>query len=250
MKKKAVSAKFKVWIHGISGRMGQEIAHLIANHDRLYLAGGSDKDTPPKTIQKGILACDIVIDFSSPDGSMALQKQMAHLTGKAVLIGTTGLSVAQIKKWSDTATNQKHRILAAANTSLGIYTLAQHVGALAALLAPEDFDIEIIETHHNKKIDAPSGTALFLAKMIQKDCPDFKLVFGHSKKRSPKTIGVHAVRGGGVFGEHEVRFIGAHEEIKITHRAFSRGLFANGALALALRLVKRKPFGLITVDQF
>ena len=128
-----------------------------------------------------------------------------------------------------------------------IYLLMNEVGRIARVLVPAEFDIEIVETHHKRKKDAPSGTALLLARAIQKEFPKASIVTSHPELRKPGSIGVHAVRGGGVFGEHEVRFISEHEEITVAHRAFSRALFAHGALNLAEKLHQRSTVGYVTL---
>lgn len=234
-----------VWISGISGRMGSEISKALEDSKTLKLLGGHDAKASAEIKFK---SADIYIDFSSIEGNQALLKQLQPLKKKIVLIGTTGLTEKHTQAWKKLATANKHLVLFAPNTSLGIYTLAKYAGKIARSLVDSHFDVELIETHHNQKKDAPSGTALLLAKVIQKECPEFKIVLGHSGLRKSKTIGVHAVRGGGVFGEHEIRFIGANEEIKIAHRAFSRALFAQGAVSLAEKLRARNDSGLIFIE--
>lgn len=239
----------KVWLHGISGRMGAEISKLLAESTTLRLCAGSDHLTS-QTMWKNLDQADVIIDFSSPTGNNLLLSKITRLKGKRILIGTTGLVASMLKKWDAIAKKQGHTVLLAPNTSLGVYILAQNIGRFALALSAADWDIEIIESHHNKKIDAPSGTALFLARMIQLACPQHKIVTSRAGSRTKRTIGIHAVRGGGIFGEHEIRFIGSHEEIYIGHRAFSRALFSEGAVRLAEKLVETKIKGVITIEDF
>lgn len=246
--KKAGSTAIKpihVWISGLSGRMGQSIAQAIAENPRFELiGGGTEKMTDLVALKKA----DVIIDFSSISGNGALLKTLTSHKAKTVLIGTTGLTEKTLEKWADLAKKNLHRVLFAPNTSIGIYLLMTEIGRFANILVPAGFDIEIVETHHNRKKDAPSGTALLLAKSIQKEFPNYKVTTSHEALRQPKSIGVHAVRGGGVFGEHEVRFISEHEEITVSHRAFSRALFAHGALNLAEKIHVRKAPGFVTLN--
>ncbi|MCX6117539.1 MAG: 4-hydroxy-tetrahydrodipicolinate reductase [Proteobacteria bacterium] len=242
MSTKKKGTKTNLWIQGREGRMGSEIETILENSPELNFEL-SDKFV---TNQK---SSNLVIDFSSPEGTASLLMLAKKRKDVFFLIGTTGLPEKLISQWKSVAVKQGHKVLFAQNTSLGVYTLATSIGAIAKKLVPNEFDLEIVETHHNKKKDAPSGTALLLARMIQKDVPDLKIVFGHSALRPAKSIGIHAVRGGGVFGEHEIRFIGQHEEIAIKHRAFSRKLFASGALALSQKLLTIKNPGIYTIDE-
>ncbi|MCX6125879.1 MAG: 4-hydroxy-tetrahydrodipicolinate reductase [Proteobacteria bacterium] len=244
--------KRRVWFNGISGRMGQETCSQLQRHKTLVLAGGSDQSTKiaSKEFSSNFNSADLVIDFSSPAGNAALFNSAALSCGQCFLIGTTGLDANFFKKWEKLAVRNNLLVVVAANTSFGIYILARQVGALAAVLTAENWDIEIVETHHSKKQDSPSGTALLLARMISKACPGYKVTTGRSKSRVPNSIGIHSVRGGGVFGEHQIRFIAQHEDIDLTHRAFSRVLFAEGALVLGERLLKSKKHGFYLLEDF
>lgn len=241
--KKTKSAN--IWISGLSGRMGQSIVQAAEEDPRFSIIGGS---TEKKTDLAGLKKADIIIDFSSLEGNAALLKLLQSYKNKSVLVGTTGLSDKTLKVWSDLAKKNSHKILFAPNTSIGIYLLMNEVGRIAKVLVPAGFDIEIVESHHKRKKDAPSGTALLLAKAIQKELPKAKIVTSHDGLRTAGSIGVHAVRGGGIFGEHEIRFISEHEEVKISHRAFSRALFASGALNLAEKIHARKFAGYVTLS--
>lgn len=226
-----MSAKTRVWLQGADGRMGTEIQKAIASGTQGF------------ALADDLNRADVVIDFSTPDGNAALLKDMtkAKLSGKAVLIGTTGLKPAQISAWEKAAKSHKHRLLVAPNTSLGVLVGLRAALTAALPLAGLGFDVEIVETHHRMKQDAPSGTARFFADNIHKALKGSKVVTDRKGARKAGEIGVHAVRGGGVFGEHEIRIIGDGEELKISHRAFSRQLFATGALVLARWLQKQKP---------
>ena len=250
--KERAPVKRHVWFNGISGRMGEETSQLLQHHKTLVLAGGSDQSTEitSQVSVSSFHSAELVIDFSSPAGNAALLNSAASSSGQCFLIGTTGLDGKLLKKWEKLAQQNELLVVSAANTSFGIYILAKQVGAMAAVLTAENWDIEIIETHHNKKQDSPSGTALLLARMISKACPGYQVTAGRSKARQAKSVGIHSVRGGGVFGEHQIRFIAQHEELEVTHRAFSRALFAEGALVLGERLLKSKKRGFYLLEDF
>ena len=232
-----------VWIHGSSGRMGHELKSALKDFPKFHLAGASAKEfelpsplagrtASSAELAKQLRDVDLIIDFSTPDGNAQLLAATKKLLGKSIVIGTTGLPNRQIQAWLQQAKN--HRILLAPNTSLGVLMALQAAKQVAVALHPAGFDIEITETHHRMKKDAPSGTALFLANEIRESLGgNVKIVTSRSAARKTGEIGVHAVRGGGIFGEHEIRFLGDHEELRISHRAWSRTLFARGAWTLA-----------------
>jgi 4-hydroxy-tetrahydrodipicolinate reductase len=168
---------------------------------------------------------------------------------KSVVIGTTGLPAAQLAAWRDTAAAQELRLLIAPNTSVGILVALKAAILAATPLVGIGFDVEITETHHRAKVDAPSGTARFLADSLAQAIPELNVVTDRRGARQRGELGVHSVRGGGVFGEHEIRLLGDAEEIRISHRAFSRSLFASGALVLAGWILKQEPgvYGLLDV---
>ena len=235
-----------VLVYGASGRMGVELIRQLQSHPSLILAGTVDSKeiraiddghtailkTTPTTLAAVLQGADIVIDFSSVSGTEKLSRALEDSSNLIVLIGTTGLPQKIVRSIERVAKKQNHRILMAGNTSLGVATLARLAVSAATMLAPAGFDIEIIETHHKMKTDSPSGTAILLATMLKESLKDVSVIFNRNGKRTPHTIGVHAVRGGGVVGEHEIRFISEFEEIKLSHRAFNRSLFADGALNL------------------
>jgi 4-hydroxy-tetrahydrodipicolinate reductase len=248
--------KQEVLLHGADGRMGLELSELLKNHSALKLGASvglseirafDDGHTAvlkstPQALSAVVQGADIIIDFSSPAGTSALIKSLSASSEKVVLIGTTGLSEKLKIDIKAVAKKGQHKILLAGNTSLGAATLAKLAIIAARALGAEGFDIEVTETHHRMKADSPSGTALFLAEMIQRTVSGSKIVFNGTGKRAPGTIGIHSVRGGGVIGEHDIRFISDAEELCLSHRALNRSLFARGALNLALELgSKLKP---------
>lgn len=242
----------KAWIHGYSGRMGQEIAKQIHSQSAQWkLVGGSSAKGLYYQEGEGISwdrfenllsEANVLIDFSSVAGNQQLLN--AILTqgkvGAAVLIGSTGLSPEAIDAWKDLAKEKKIAVLLAPNTSLGVLLLHQVSKLLGEVLAPLHFDIEITESHHRAKVDAPSGTAKFLANGLAATL-DKKVVTNREGKREENEIGVTAIRGGSVFGEHEIHYLGDEEELRISHRALSRSLFAKGALLLTRWVSKQKP---------
>lgn len=223
-----------VWMHGASGRMGQEIrAALAAGARSLTLAGHSFEPAMTKEALGAALGgkeVALAIDFTTPEGNALLREALASapdaaVKGKAVLVGTTGLAAEAKEQWKALATKKRLRVLIAPNTSLGVLVTSKLVADAAKVLAGLGFDVAIEETHHRHKKDAPSGTAKFLGEAIPPGVP----------------VAYHSVRGGGVFGEHEVRFLGEAEEVTVAHRAFSRTLFATGALVLGEWLLARSP---------
>jgi 4-hydroxy-tetrahydrodipicolinate reductase len=246
-----------VLLLGAAGRMGLELIKLL-NADTRYRLGAAvdtkdikvfdDQHTAvlasnQKSLNAVAQGAAIVIDFSSPKATMALARSLQFSQDQTVLIGTTGLGAQHFKTLKDAAKKGGHRILVAGNTSLGIATLARLAILAASQLAPAGFDIEIIEAHHKRKQDAPSGTALLLANVITSQLPGYRIQTVRTGKRADHTIGIHAVRGGGIVGEHEVRFISDFEEVSLSHRAFSRSLFAAGALSLIADIDAKVPAG-------
>ena len=183
---------------------------------------------------------DVVIDFSRPEALPEIASYVRR-TGTALLSGTTGYTEAEKEILFSLGTSAP--VLWSANYSLGVAVLARALQVIAPVLWP-DFDIEITETHHNQKADAPSGTAKLLLEAID---PQHRLrpVYGREGscgKRQRDEVGIHALRGGTVAGTHTVHFFGPDEELELTHRAASRQIFVNGALRMA-RLLPEKPNG-------
>lgn len=208
------------------GRMGRTIAAVAGETGGFDIASGDG---------------DVLVDFSAPD-ALAESLGKAVSAGIPILIGTTGLDSAADAKIADAA--RKIAVLRAPNTSLGIALLADLVERAAAVLGP-DWDIEIAETHHRMKSDAPSGTALLLGhaaargRGVAHDAEIGREGTGLSRK--PGAIGYASLRGGTVAGEHDVRFLGASEQVVLSHRAENRLIFARGALAGARFLIGKPP---------
>lgn len=236
----------KIWLHGLNGRMGQEIEKHMASSEDLKIIGGSgygNEITAPYTsLGKGLAAADVIIDFTNQEGNEVLLAEASSHKGKKYLIGSTGLTKAQRDKWKALCEND-NAVLFAPNTSLGILLTMKLCQEAAKLLSPQGFDIEILESHHRHKVDAPSGTAKFLADKICEVTPLKPKYEGRTGVRKQDELGVTALRGGSVFGEHEVRFMGESEEIMISHRALNRALFAKGAIVLARWLSKEASLG-------
>lgn len=242
----------KVWISGALGYMGREVA-AAAQQNGHEIAGGVDPRAgtaafplyPSFAQAQG--AGDVIIDFSSPD---ALDDVLAYAVqhGVPAVLATTGYTEEQLDKIDAAA--EKVALFRSANMSVGI-ALLRVLAKKAAQVLGDAYDIEIIEAHHNRKKDAPSGTALMLLDAVREGTTlEHNAVFGRSgrdAKRGKQEIGVHAVRGGTVTGEHEVCFFGTSERIKLSHSAENRGVFASGAVQAAAWLIGKKP-GLYSMD--
>ncbi|MBE3591578.1 MAG: 4-hydroxy-tetrahydrodipicolinate reductase [Thermoanaerobacter sp.] len=243
----------RIIIHGCNGKMGKVITKLAAENPDFKVVAGVDKNTSPldfpvyselKDVKE---EADVVIDFSYHEAvpnlvKAALQKKLP------VVIATTGLSEEELKVIEEAS--KEIPIFKSANMSLGVNILINLVKEAAKILQ-QDFDIEIIEKHHNMKKDAPSGTALMIADSINQVLNYKKeYVYGrHTKteQRKPTELGIHAVRGGTIVGEHQVIFAGHDEVITISHSAQSREIFGYGALQAAKFIINQKP-GLYTME--
>ena len=230
----------KAIMHGCNGAMGQVISSLAEADGEMEIVAGVDLNTERKNgypVYASLEECpraDVIIDFASAKAVDHLLDYCAA-TGTPVVLCTTGLSEEQIRRVEETA--EKAAVLRSANMSLGINLLLKLVKEAARVLAAADFDIEILEKHHNRKLDAPSGTALALADSINEAMESqYHYVydrFSRRQKRDPKEIGIQSVRGGSIVGEHDVIFAGQDEVITISHTAYSRAIFAKGAVAAA-----------------
>ena len=230
----------KAIMHGCNGAMGQVISSLAEADGEMEIVAGVDLNTERKNgypVYASLEECpraDVIIDFASAKAVDHLLNYCAA-TGTPVVLCTTGLSEEQIRRVEETA--EKAAVLRSANMSLGINLLLKLVKEAARVLAAADFDIEILEKHHNRKLDAPSGTALALADSINEAMESqYHYVYDRSsrrQKRDPKEIGIQSVRGGSIVGEHDVIFAGQDEVITISHTAYSRAIFAKGAVAAA-----------------
>lgn len=245
----------KVIMHGCNGKMGRMIADLIAGDETVSLVAGIDaydEGKNPFPVFSSIEECtqkaDAVIDFSIAG---AVDKLLWDCVAKGLpcVLCTTGLSEAQLKKVEEAS--QKVAILKSANMSLGINMLLKLLQEAAKTLAPAGFDIEIVEKHHNLKVDAPSGTALALGDSINEALNgEYEYVYdrsGRREKRPVKEIGFSAVRGGTIVGEHDVIFAGTDEVITFSHTAYSKAVFGKGAIQAA-KFLAGKPAGLYNMS--
>lgn len=224
-----------------------------APSDAANAAFGDAPIEPPRAAGPLISSADALVDFSSPDALReVLELHAAALEGKALVIGTTGLDSAVEARLADVAS--KTAVLVAANFSAGINLLLGLVEIAARALDAAQYDLEIIETHHGKKADAPSGTALALAEAaVRARGQELEAVrkdgrSGRTGERPTGEVGLHAVRGGGVTGEHQVLLLGEQERVALSHTAFDRAVFADGALRAARWLIGRPP-GRYTMQQ-
>ena len=236
----------KVLIHGVNGKMGQEVLKQLDFYDNCILLCGFDKENtgkytfPVYTNFKDIIEKpDVIIDFSIPNATMCML-DYAKENHIPVVIATTGFSEEQNEKILEYSKDLP--IFKSANMSFDINLMAKILTEVTKALP--NTDIEIIEAHHNRKIDSPSGTALLLADSINKTLNN-TLTYEfdrHNKheKRSKNEIGFSSIRGGNIVGEHTVQFIGENETFEITHKAYSRSVFADGAIKAACFLVDKK----------
>jgi 4-hydroxy-tetrahydrodipicolinate reductase len=240
----------KIGIAGYKGRIGTELLREIhsGSWDDLEFVGGTSRqpeyepfpvyDDPARLFN----ICDCMIDFTAPSNTLK-NLDAAIATKKSMVIGTTGFTEAQEQKIRDAA---KHiPIVFAANMSVGVTLLLSLVEQAAAKLGPE-WDIEIFESHHKNKIDAPSGTALALGNAAQKERGSGAFKTDRAGKRIEGDIGYAVSRGGDVVGEHDVTFYGMGERLTLSHKATNRALFARGALQAA-QWLNGKPAGLYTM---
>ena len=240
----------KVIMHGCNGKMGQMITGIIAADPDIEIVAGIDasdhiKNTYPVFGSIGAcdIAADVVIDFCV---AQAVDGLLDYCVEKQIpcVLCTTGLSEAQLAHVEEAS--KKVAVLKSANMSLGVNVLLKLLKDAAKVFAPAGFDIEIVEKHHNLKVDAPSGTALALADSINEEFGnEYEYVYDRSQvraKRTEKEIGISAVRGGTIVGDHDVIFAGADEVVTFSHRAYSKALFGKGAVQAA-KFLKGKPAG-------
>ena len=234
-------------LSGCFGHMGKVITELVSVRSDCRIAAGVDavagsSDFPvfrkPSEYQK---KADVLIDFSHPSALIGVL-EYAVISGTPAVIATTGLN--DLEKELIVRSSERVPIFFSANMSLGVSLLSELAKAAARVLG-DSYDIEIVEMHHNQKIDAPSGTALMLADAIS-SVLDEKPAYEYNRhekheKRPKNEIGIHALRGGTVVGEHEIIFAGTDEVIKLSHSAGSKKLFAAGALNAALWLCGKQP---------
>ena len=240
----------RIIMHGCNGHMGQVISGIVEKDPDAEIVAGIDiadqgKNSYP--VFTDIDACqveaDAIIDFSSAKATDKLLEYSAARQIPVVLC-STGLSEEQLAKVEETS--KKVAVLKSANMSLGINTLLKLVQDAAKVLATAGFDMEIVEKHHRLKVDAPSGTALALADSINEAMDNqYHYVYDRSQKREKrddKEIGISAVRGGTIVGEHEIIFAGQDEVIEFKHTAYSKAIFGKGAVEAA-KFLAGKPAG-------
>lgn len=240
----------KVIMNGCNGKMGQNITSIVNEDPDIEIVAGVDlydgikNDYPVfKTIEDCDIAADVIIDFSN---AKAVDALLCYSVDKQipVVLCTTGLSEEQLDKVEECS--KQVAILKSANMSLGINTLMELLKKAALVFAPAGYDMEIVEKHHNQKLDAPSGTALALADSMNEALDNaYEYKYDRSqerKKRDKYEIGISAVRGGNIVGEHEVIFAGQDEVIEFKHTAYSKAVFAKGAVEAA-KFLAGKPAG-------
>lgn len=242
-------------MHGCNGKMGQVISQIVAADAELEMVAGIDRvddghnSYPVFTdIKDCDVEADVVIDFSAAPAVDGLLEYCVEKQLPCVLC-TTGLSQEQLDKVAEAS--KKVAILKSANMSLGINLLLKMLKEAAGVLAPAGFDMEIVEKHHNLKVDAPSGTALALADSINEEFGnEYEYVYDRSQKREKRTnkeIGISAVRGGTIVGDHDVIFAGVDEVITFSHTAYSKSVFAKGAVQ-AGKFLAGKPAGMYNMS--
>ncbi|MGN0481045.1 MAG: 4-hydroxy-tetrahydrodipicolinate reductase [Lachnospiraceae bacterium] len=240
----------KIIMHGCNGKMGQVITGLLEKDENAQIVAGVDpfddghnKYPVFPSIESCVVKADVIIDFASAKAIDGLIDYCVANNVPAVIC-TTGLSEEQLARINEAS--KKVAILKSANMSLGINTLFKLLKDAVKVLNPAGFDIEIVEKHHNQKLDAPSGTALALADAMKEELDkDYYYKYDRSterQKRDPKEIGISAVRGGTIVGEHEVIFAGEDEVIEFKHTAYSKAIFAKGAIEAA-KFLAGKPAG-------
>ena len=236
----------KVILSGCGGRMGKAVAAAVGNEVRIVAgvdvnAASIDASDFPiyESITEFSDKADVIVDFSHHSALPSLL-DYAKATKTPVVVATTGHTDEELALMNEAASEVA--IFHSGNFSIGI-NLIINLAKQAARTLGADFDIEIIEKHHNKKLDAPSGTALMIANAVADEREESEYIYDrHSvrKAREPKEIGIHSVRGGSIVGEHEVIFAGANEVVSISHSAASREIFANGALRAAIYLAGKR----------
>lgn len=246
----------EIIMHGCNGKMGQTITNLVAADPEVRIVAGVDPfddghNAYPvfASIEECTVKADVIIDFASAKAVDALLDYSVR-TQTPVVLCTTGLSEEQLNKAKEAS--EKVALLKSANMSLGINTLMKVLKEVAPLFAAAGFDIEIVEAHHRLKLDAPSGTALALADAVNENLPEkYDYVYDRSnrrEKRPVKEIGISAVRGGTIVGDHDVIFAGEDEVITFKHTAYSKAVFAKGAIEAA-KFLAGKPAGYYTMKE-
>ncbi len=235
-----MSAIFHAGISGARGRMGRAVSAVLDAREDVVVAARFDRGETPD-----VSLCDVIIDFSTADASVELARTCAARGGPALVIGSTGLSPEQ--EAAILEASEKIAIVRSGNFSLGVNILIGLVQHAAQRLDAADWDIEIAEAHHRRKVDAPSGTALMLGEAAAEgrgqDLPDLRAApwDGITGPRPEGKIGFSSVRAGGIVGELTVMFASDDEVLTLSHSAIDRSLFAKGAVAAAAWVRSRKP---------
>lgn len=244
------SQKLLLW--GGGGQMGEQIKALLTTppfDQHFVLCGEVNRQTPDHQATHLLHTAQVIIDFSHADATARLARLWADTDTqnpvscenlRGVLIGTTALSEATTAALDYRAHQYDIPMVYAANTSIGIFTLYHTVKSVMNMIGDQGFDVELMESHHNRKYDSPSGTAHLLLSAVT-DHPHHNVSYGSHESGSPRKpghVGVHAVRGGGIYGDHKIQFISQHESLTLSHRALSRTLFAQGALTIATKLTQ------------
>lgn len=245
----------RIIMSGCNGKMGQVITDILKDDEKAVIVAGVDikqniiNSYPVfQNFTKCNVEADVIIDFSSP---ASLESMLSYAVKNRIgcVLCTTGYSKEQLQLINDASL--RIPILRSANMSMGINLISKLLQAAAPILADAGFDIEIIEKHHNKKLDAPSGTALALADAINDSLNNqYEYKFDRSTERAlrdKREIGISAIRGGTIVGEHEIIFAGTDEVIEIKHTAYSKAIFAKGAIQAAKYLPGR-PAGLYSMS--
>ena len=241
----------KMIMHGCNGRMGHVIIDLVKEDKDIEVVAGVDAygessyDFPVfKSLEECNVAADVIVDFSNASAAEGLLAY-CEKTSTPVVLCSTGLSEDQLLKVKETS--KKVAVLKSANMSVGVNALMKVLKEVSPLFAAAGFDIEIVEKHHNQKLDAPSGTAIALADSINDSLGnEYEYVYDRStrrEKRPEKEIGISAVRGGTIVGDHDVIFVGHDEVVTLSHRAYSRAIFGKGAIEAA-KFLAGKPAGM------
>jgi 4-hydroxy-tetrahydrodipicolinate reductase len=231
----------KMIMHGCNGRMGHVIVDLCKEDQDIQVVAGVDAfgessyDFPVfKSLSECNACADVIVDFSNASAVDGLL-DFCSAKGVPVVLCSTGLSAEQLDKVKEASA--KVAVLKSANMSVGVNALIKVLKEVSPLFAAAGFDIEIVEKHHNQKLDAPSGTAIALADSINESLNnEYEYVNDRSTrrvKRPVKEIGISAVRGGTIVGDHDVIFAGHDEVVTLSHRAYSRAIFGKGAIEAA-----------------
>ena len=237
----------KILLCGCCGRMGKFVAETVNNRNDCEIVAGIDIIDDSSlgfpvfaNYDEVSVDADVIIDFSNP-ALLSSMLAYAERTNTAIILATTGLDDEQIKAVENTANIIP--VFFSYNYSLGISLLCE-LSKVAAKVLGNGFDIEIVEAHHNQKLDAPSGTAIMLGNAVKEELPDAYFEYDrHSKrqKRNGNEIGIHSIRGGTIVGEHQVMFAGNDEIITLSHSARSRAVFATGAVNAAVFIKDKNP---------